>query len=260
MQEGGLIDPAIPGVVAPPGGGTPAFLAGGGAELLHFSRGAPGAVGLCCEGERGGCGPRRGRRRKGDGDARGAILKAAGTEFLANGYDGTSLRAVARRAGVDPALVHHYFDDKAALFMESLEAPVRPQDIVRRALAAPRDRIGETVVRAVLEALDTPATRDRMRQLVRTALGHDFAARMLRQFVLREVLGRIAGAIDAPDAQFRATLAASQIVGLMVVRAGLQAEPLASAPIDDVVARIGPVVQWHLVDFGTLDTPGATGE
>lgn len=205
-------------------------------------------------------GPRRGRRRKDAGDARGAILKAAGTEFLANGYDGTSLRAIARRAEVDPALVHHYFDDKAALFMESLEAPVRPQDIVRRALAAPRDRIGETVVRAVLEALDTPATRDRMRQLVRTALGHDFAARMLRQFVLREVLGRIAGAIDAPDAQFRATLAASQIVGLMVVRAGLRAEPLASAPIDDVVARIGPVVQWHLVDFGTLDTPGATGE
>jgi AcrR family transcriptional regulator len=204
--------------------------------------------------------PRRGRRRKGDGDARAAILKAAGTEFLANGYDGTSLRAVARRAGVDPALVHHYFDDKAALFMESLEAPVRPQDIVQRALSGPRDRIGETVVRAVLEALDTPATRDRMRQLVRTALGHDFAARMLRQFVVREVLGRIAGAIDAPDAQFRATLAASQIVGLMVVRAGLQAEPLASASIDDVVARIGPVVQWHLVGYGTLDSRGAAGE
>jgi AcrR family transcriptional regulator len=204
--------------------------------------------------------PRRGRRRKGEGDARAAILKAATAEFLANGYDGTSLRAIARRAEVDPALVHHYFDDKAALFVESLEAPVRPQDIVRRALAAPRDRIGETVVRAVLEALDTPATRDRMRQLVRTALGHDFAARMLRQFVVREVLGRIAGAIDAPDAQFRATLAASQIVGLMVVRAGLQAEPLASAPIEEVVARIGPVVQWHLVEFGTLDTPGPTGE
>lgn len=204
--------------------------------------------------------PRRGRRRKGDGDARGAILKAAGTEFLANGYDGTSLRAVARRAGVDPALVHHYFDDKAALFMEALEAPVRPQDIVQRALSGPRELIGETVVRAVLEALDSPATRNRMRQLVRTALGHDFAARMLRQFVVREVLGRIAGAIEAPDAQLRATLAASQIVGLMVVRAGLQAEPLASAAIDDVVARVGPVVQWHLLGFGTLDTPGSTGE
>lgn len=260
MQEGGLIDPAIPGSSPRPEAELLHFWQEGGAELLHFSRGARGAAAYAARVSEADAAPRRGRRRKGDGDARGAILKAAGTEFLANGYDGTSLRAVARRAGVDPALVHHYFDDKAALFMESLEAPVRPQDIVRRALAAPRDRIGETVVRAVLEALDTPTTRDRMRQLVRTALGHDFAARMLRQFVLREVLGRIAGTIDAPDAQFRATLAASQIVGLMVVRAGLQAEPLASAPIDEVVARVGPVVQWHLVDFGTLDTPGVTGE
>ncbi|MFT4285399.1 MAG: TetR family transcriptional regulator [Protaetiibacter sp.] len=204
--------------------------------------------------------PRRGRRRKDAGDARSAILRAASAEFLASGYDDTSLRAVARRAGVDPALVHHYFDDKAALFAEALEAPVRPQDIVRLALAAPRDRLGETIVRAVLEAIDVPATRDRMRQLVRTALGHDFAARMLRQFLVREVLSRIAGELDAPDAELRATLAASQIVGLLVVRAGIQAEPLASAPVDEVVRRVGPVVQWHLVGFGAVDTPEARGE
>jgi AcrR family transcriptional regulator len=204
--------------------------------------------------------PRRGRRRKGSGDARAAILKAATAEFLANGYDDTSLRAIARRAEVDPALVHHYFADKAALFAESLEAPVSPKDIVQLALAAPRDQVGAAVVRAVLEAIDAPATRDRMRQLVRTALGHDFAARMLRQFVVREVLARIASALDVPDAEFRATLAASQIVGLMVVRAGIQAEPLASASIDDVVARVGPVLQWHLIDFGTVDRVGDAGE
>lgn len=204
--------------------------------------------------------PRRGRRRKGTGDARVAILKAATAEFLANGYDETSLRAIARRAGVDPALVHHYFDDKAALFAEALGAPVSPKDIVQLALAAPRDQVGEAVVRAVLEAIDAPASRDRMRQLVRTALGHDFAARMLRQFVVREVLARIASALDVPDAEFRATLAASQVVGLMVVRAGIQAEPLASAPIDDVVARVGPVLQWHLIDFGTVDRVGGSGE
>lgn len=207
-----------------------------------------------------GAAPRRGRRRKDAGDARSAIVAAAGAEFLAHGYDATSLRAIARRAGVDPALVHHYFDDKATLFMESLEAPVRPPDIVRLALAGPRERIGEAVVRAVLEAIDSPGTRDRMRQLVRTALGHDFAARMLRQFLVREVLGQIAAALDAPDATLRATLAGSQIVGLIVVRAGIRAEPLASAPIEEVVARVGPVVQWHLVGFGTVDRPAPAGE
>ena len=204
--------------------------------------------------------PRRGRRRKDAGDARSAILAAASAEFLAHGYDGTSLRAIARRAGVDPALVHHYFEDKAALFAEALETPVRPQDIVRLALAAPREHVGETIVRTVLESLDSPASRNRMRQLLRTALGHDFAARMLRQFLVREVLGRIAAELDAPDAELRATLAASQIVGLMVVRAGIETEPLASAPIDEVVARVGPVVQWHLVGYGTVDSPGGAGE
>ncbi len=204
--------------------------------------------------------PRRGRRRKDAADARAAILSAAGTEFLAHGYDGASLRGIARRAGVDPALVHHYFDDKAALFAESLETPVRPQELVRLALTGPREQVGATIVRAVLEAIDAPATRDRIRQLVRTALGHDFAARMLRQFLVREVLGRIAAALDAPDAELRATLAASQVVGLMVVRAGLRAEPLASASVDEIVRRVGPVVQWHLVDYGTVDSGLASGE
>ncbi|TXK20037.1 helix-turn-helix transcriptional regulator [Homoserinibacter sp. GY 40078] len=187
-------------------------------------------------------------------------MDAASAEFLANGYDATSMRAIARRAGVDPALVHHYFDDKASLFAAAVEAPLKPQELVKLALAAPRDRIGETIVRLVVEALDAPAARDRVRQLVRTALGHDFAARMLRQFIVREVLGRIAASLDVPDAELRATLAASQIVGLMVIRAGIRAEPLASAPIDVVVARVGPAVQWHLTGFGPVDTSEAPGE
>jgi AcrR family transcriptional regulator len=195
----------------------------------------------------------RGRRRLGT-DARGAIVAAAGHEFSSHGYDGASFRAIARRAGVDPALVHHYFSDKADLFAEAIRAPIRPDRIVAEILRGPRDQVGENLVRMLLGAAEDPKVRDRVIGLIRTALGHDFAATMLRQFLFREVFHRIAEGLGVPDGELRANLAGSQMVGLMVVRYGIQAEPLASEAADEVVRRVGPVIQWHLVGF-----PGALG-
>jgi hypothetical protein len=120
---------------------------------------------------------------------------------------------------------------------------------VRRVLAGPREEIGASLVRVLLTSLEEPRARHRAIALVRTALGHDFAARMLRQFLMREVFSRIATALDVDDSALRATLASSQVVGLMIVRYGIEAEPLASAPIEEVVRRVGPVLQYHLTGF-----------
>ncbi|HRQ00232.1 MAG TPA: TetR family transcriptional regulator [Terrimesophilobacter sp.] len=205
--------------------------------------------------------PRRGRRRAGDGDAREQILAAATKEFLDRGYDAASIRGIARRAGVDPALVHHYFDDKADLFAESVRTPIRPDQVVKQALQGPRDQIGVNLVTAVLTVLENDKSRDRVISLLRTALGHDFAATMLRQFIMREVLHRIAKELEVDDGELRATAVATQIVGLMVVRYGVRVEPLASAPIDEVARRIGPVVQWHLTGYpASLDKEAPAGE
>lgn len=205
--------------------------------------------------------PRRGRRRTGDSDAREQIVSAAAKEFLDRGYDAASIRGVARRAGVDPALVHHYFDDKASLFAESVKAPIRPDQLVRQALKGPRDQIGVNLVTAVLTVLEDERARDRVISLVRTALGHDFAATILRQFIMREVLHRIAKELDVDDGELRATAVATQIVGLMVVRYGVRVEPLASASIEEVAERIGPVVQWHLTGYpAPLDRGVGAGE
>lgn len=205
--------------------------------------------------------PRRGRRRTGDADAREQIVSAATKEFLERGYDAASIRAIARRAGVDPALVHHYFGDKAELFAESVRTPIRPDQLVRQALKGPRDQIGVNLVTAVLTVLEDEKARDRIISLLRTALGHDFAATMLRQFIMREVLHRIAKELDVDDGELRATAAATQIVGLMVVRYGVRVEPLASASIEEVAARLGPAVQWHLTGYpAPLDSAEATGE
>jgi len=197
----------------------------------------------------------RGRPRKSSAatDTRGLIVKAAGAEFAALGYDATSVRAIARRAGVDPSLVHHYFDTKADLFAATVRVPVRPDRVVAEVLAGPRERIGTELVRALVVALDDPGASRRVIRLLHTALGQEFAATLLRQFVSHEILGRIARSIGGDDPELRASLAASQMVGLVVARYGVRIEPLASASADEVARRIGPIVQWHL----TGDAPTA---
>lgn len=148
---------------------------------------------------------------------------------------------------MDAALVHHYFVDKADLFAATMDIPVRPDRIVEEILRGPRDAIGARLVGTIVTLFDEPPVRTAVLALVRTALGHEFAARMLRQFLLREVLQRIAAKLDLPEGELRAGFAASQIVGLVVARYGIQLSPLADASKEEVVARVGPVLQWYLL-------------
>ena len=189
----------------------------------------------------------RGRPRKvrGAASARDAIVRAAAEEFVERGYEATSLRAVARRAGVDSALVHHYFDGKADLFAAALEAPLRPDRVLDVVLSAPREEIGERLVRYLCEQLDDGPAAGRMVVVLRTALGSGPGTRMVR-----EVFSRLAALNDgAADAELRADLAAAQIVGLIMTRYVLKLEPVAAASADELAHRVGPVLQWHL--FGT---------
>src|SRR4051794_23489758 len=193
---------------------------------------------------------RRGRPRAAEaGDSRASILAAASTEFAKHGYESVSLRSVARAAGVDPALVHHYFEDKADLFTQSLGVPLRPDRIVKTVLAGPREEVGANLIPAILPSFEEAVFRYRVLGLLRTALGHEFAAAMLRQFLVREVLHRIALELAVPDGELRATLTASQMMGLIVIRYGIRAEPVASASLDELVERVGPVLQWHLLGY-----------
>jgi AcrR family transcriptional regulator len=179
-------------------------------------------------------------------------VRAAAEEFVERGYEAASLRAVARRAGVDSALVHHYFDGKADLFAAALEAPLRPDRVLDVVLSAPREEIGERLVRYLCEQLDDGPAAGRMVVVLRTALGSGPGTRMVREFLTREVFSRLAALNDgADDAELRADLAAAQIVGLIMTRYVLKLEPVAaaSASADELAHRVGPVLQWHL--FGT---------
>ncbi|MFF1634995.1 TetR family transcriptional regulator [Leifsonia sp. NPDC058248] len=201
---------------------------------------------------------KRGRPRKearSGASARAAILKAATEEFADRGYEAASLRAIARRAGVDSALVHHYFDDKADLFTASLEAPLRPDRVLGVILSGPHDDIGAGLVRYLLEQLEDPKAQARVVAILRTTLGSGPGSRMLKEFLAREVFLRLASAADDrdDDAVLRANLAASQLVGLMITRFVLKLDPIATTSPDELARRVGPVIQWHL--FGDPAAP-----
>jgi AcrR family transcriptional regulator len=188
---------------------------------------------------------RRGRRPSGE-DTRGAILVAARDEFAERGYDGTTLRGIARAAGVDPRLVHHYFDGKEEIFVAAMDFPVRPPELVAALLAAGPDGIGERMVRNVLAVWDHPEARARVIGLLSAAVAGEAGARMIRQFITRELVGRIAAALDVDQPELRTELAASHLVGLAMARVVIRVEPLASADAEEIVRIVGPTIQRYL--------------
>ena len=195
-------------------------------------------------------------RRPGTTDTRERILAAARARFADDGYAGATIRAIATDADVDPALVHHYFGPKTQLFAAVLELPIDLGTIVAALVDGPRDQLGERMVWTFLGAWDTDAGRTRLRALLRGALTEEHAAQALRDFLLDAILGPVTHALALPDADLRATLAASQLVGMGVVRYVVEVEPLASADPATLVAAYAPTLQRYLAgDLGTAAPP-----
>ncbi len=188
---------------------------------------------------------RRGRRPAGE-DTRGLIIAAARSEFGRRGYDNTTLRGIARVAGVDPRLVHHYFDGKELVFVEAMGFPVRPQEILAMVMSGPPEEIGRRLVLTFLGIMDSPGGRQQIVAILSGAVTSDAVARMLREFLSREVLARIAAALAAARGELRGALAASHLAGIAVARVILRVEPIASLPPEEIAAVVGPVVQHYL--------------
>ncbi|GAA1780871.1 MAG: TetR family transcriptional regulator [Actinobacteria bacterium] len=191
----------------------------------------------------------RGRRPAGS-DTRGEIVEAARAEFAERGYDAASLRGIARRAGVDSALVHHYFAGKPALFTEVMTVPVDPAYLVETVIGQPRERVGEALVATFLGIWDSPEGQERFAALARSVLTHEEAARMLREFLVREVFAKVAVAhnpgLDPATAELRATLAAGQLLGMAMLRYLLRFPALRRATVPELIAEVGPVIQRYL--------------
>ncbi|MGY1825829.1 TetR/AcrR family transcriptional regulator [Blastococcus sp. SYSU DS0541] len=190
---------------------------------------------------------RRSGRRPGNPDTRDAVLAAAREAFAERGFDGATIRGIAGAAGVDPALVHHYFGNKDKLFLAAIEAPANPAELLPEVLAGGRENLGENIVRLLLRVWDGPM-RPAALALVRSAVANEWTAKLLREFLVSQILRRVVGTLGLPTAEreARASLAASQLMGLVMARYVLRVEPLASAAPESIVAAVGPTVQRYL--------------
>jgi AcrR family transcriptional regulator len=184
-------------------------------------------------------------RRPGESGTRQAILDAARGAFAEHGYDGATIRGIAAAAGVDPALVHHFYGSKEQLFAAAMDVPFTPSEALPVLLAGEPEGVGERILRFFLAVSDQDGGGPFV-ALIRSASSNERAATMLREFISREVVGRIAASLGVADAELRATLVGSQLTGLALVRYVLRVEPLASARSEDVIAAVGPTIQRYL--------------
>ncbi|WP_328425014.1 TetR/AcrR family transcriptional regulator [Streptomyces sp. NBC_00443] len=197
----------------------------------------------------GGVGSRRRGRppRTESADTRDRILNAAREEFSERGYEKTSVRGIAKAAGVDSALVHHYFGTKEQVFEASVEVAFAPALKVRDVvLEGPLDDVGERMTRVIFGLWENPVSRKPLLAIVRSAVNNEAAAAVFRRLVSAQLMRRIAGEIDSPDAELRAELAAAQLVGVAMMRYVIKIEPITSVDVEEIIARVAPVVQGHL--------------
>ncbi|WP_216896647.1 TetR family transcriptional regulator [Nocardia alni] len=191
---------------------------------------------------------RRGRpRASGKTDTRRRILDAAREQFATYGYAATTIRAIAAAAGVDPALVHHFYGAKADLFTASMQLP---EDFVRSVshllLDTSQSAVGERLTRFFLNLWENSDTRRQLRMTVSSGLTDGQATTALREFVTAEILNPVVVASDRQDAALRLPLAVSHLIGLAMGRYILEIEPLAHADVDTLVAWVAPTIEHYL--------------
>ncbi|MGP4020230.1 TetR/AcrR family transcriptional regulator [Saccharopolyspora sp. 5N708] len=194
---------------------------------------------------------RRGRRRSG-ADTKAALLDAAREVFSEQGYDAATVRAIASKAGVDPAMVNHWFGGKEGLFTAAVSIPINPAEVVPQLLEGDPQQLAERLLHRFLTVWDNVGG-GQFAALMRSIATNENAVRMLREFIQSVLFTRLVKALDVDQPELRTALCGTQIVGLGMARYVVRLEPLASADHDVVVATIGPNLQRYLT--GDLGSP-----
>lgn len=184
-------------------------------------------------------------RRAGPSTTRKEILDAARTLFAELGYERATLRGVANRAGVNQALIYHFFDTKDDLLAAALELPVDPAFIAAGLHDNPGHE-GEELMRRTLAAWRQPAAREYLQALLRSGVSHEHAAELLRAQFSTRLAEALAAVFPNPDVQLRAALVGSQIAGIAVMRLLIGLDVLADADDDTLIRAVGPTLQRYL--------------
>ncbi|AIY46992.1 MULTISPECIES: TetR/AcrR family transcriptional regulator [Mycolicibacterium] len=191
-------------------------------------------------------------RPAGPSDRRERILASARELFARNGIDKTSIRAIAADAGVDAALVHHYFGTKTQLFAAAIHIPIDPMTVIGKLQEVPVDQLGHTLPSILLPLWDSEIGKGFVATLRSILAGNDVS--LVRSFLQDVIIGEIGPRVDNPpgSARVRIQFVASQLVGVAMARYILELDPFASLPVDQIVETIAPTLQRYL----TGELPG----
>lgn len=191
-------------------------------------------------------------RPAGPSDRRERILASARELFSRNGIDKTSIRAIAADAGVDAALVHHYFGTKTQLFAAAIHIPIDPMTVIGRLKEVPVEQIGHTLPSILLPLWDSEIGKGFVATLRSILAGNDVS--LVRSFLQEIIIGEIGPRVDNPpgSSRVRIQFVASQLVGVAMARYILELEPFATLPADQIAETIAPTLQRYL----TGDLPG----
>lgn len=183
-------------------------------------------------------------RRPGPSNTRDDILAAARRLFAQRGFQATTMRAIATEAGVNAALVHHYFGNKEQLLVAAMNLPLNPAAVIEQLRdAGPREQVGERIVRFFVRTWRDPSTGHPLQALLRNAATEAGAAPM-RQFVENVMVPRVSAILGVPP--LRVAGAFSQLIGFALAGTVIGVEPLASATEDELVGLLAPSVQRYL--------------
>jgi AcrR family transcriptional regulator len=179
-------------------------------------------------------------RRPGQPETRELIRQAARERFMADGYEGASLRSIAAHGGVDVALLSYYFGSKRDLFAAAMSLDINPADIVEAVLAGDPATLPERMLRGMLALWDEPASGEPLRTVLREAAGDAAMSRLAAEMIEHEIIRPVAHAIGGEQALQRATAACTQMGGILLTRYLLRIEPIASMTPDEIVQAIEP--------------------
>ncbi|TDE56978.1 TetR/AcrR family transcriptional regulator [Nonomuraea mesophila] len=178
---------------------------------------------------------------------RTSILTAARKLLVERGFEGMTIRAVAERVGVDPSMVMRYYGSKAGLFSAAVDVDLRLDQVEQR---PPLDRLGELLVRHFLARWEGDLSDDVLILLLRSASTNPMAAERMREVFAGQIAAQVARLTGAGDAEHRAGLVSTQLLGLALTRYVLRFPPMVEADTETLVREIGPVVQHYLTGSG----------
>jgi AcrR family transcriptional regulator len=189
---------------------------------------------------------RRPGRPAGASDTRERILTSARELFAQNGIDKTSIRVVAAAAGVDPALVHHYYGSKRQLFAAAIHVPIDPMEVLRPLRDTPVEKLGYTLLSVLLPLWDSELGKGFIATIRSLLAGSEVS--LLRSFLQEVIAVEVGTRVDNPPGTglIRVQFVASQLVGVVVARYIIELDPFKSLPVEQIAETIGPNLQRYL--------------